>query len=120
MDCREVAVSGGSTAMPKIVKTQNNTPTCTPQYKSEPTMYSPTPRNPTLSSMGTEALPVRGSHVACLNFKTSCVSVYKCLSLIVGFAIVTFHFTRCRYFLGHVACQNLRWQGLGTDIISQQ
>ena len=26
-------------------------------------------------------------HVACLNFKTSHVSVYKCLSLIVGFAI---------------------------------
>ena len=28
-----------------------------------------------------------GSHVARLNFKTSCVSVYKCLSLIVGFAL---------------------------------
>ena len=28
-----------------------------------------------------------GSHVAHLNFKTSCVSVYKCLSLIVGFAL---------------------------------
>ena len=27
------------------------------------------------------------SHVARLNFKTSCVGVYKCLSLIVGFAI---------------------------------
>ena len=23
-----------------------------------------------------------------------------------------FHFTRCRYFLGHVACRNLPWQGL--------
>ena len=36
-----------------------------------------------------EALPGGrgGSHVACLNFKTSYVSVYKCLSLIVGFAI---------------------------------
>ena len=87
MDCREVAVSGGSTVMPKIVKTQNNIPT--PQYKSESTVYSPTPRNPTLSSMGTEALPVGGgSHVARLNVKTSCVCVYKCLSLIVGFAIV--------------------------------
>ena len=90
MDCREVAVSGGSTVMPKIVKTQNNI--TTPQYKSESTVYFPTPRNPTLSSMGTEALPVGGrgggSHVARLNFKTSCVSVYKCLSLIVGFAIV--------------------------------
>ena len=30
---------------------------------------------------------VGGVHVACLNFKTSHVSVYKCLSLIVGFAI---------------------------------
>ena len=28
-----------------------------------------------------------GSHVARLNFKTSCVGVYKCLSLIVGFAV---------------------------------
>ena len=28
-----------------------------------------------------------GSHVARLNFKTSCVSVYKCLLLIVGFAV---------------------------------
>ena len=23
-----------------------------------------------------------------------------------------FHFTHCRYFLGHVACRNLLWQGL--------
>ena len=29
----------------------------------------------------------RGSHITCLNFKTFCVSVYKCLSLIVGFAV---------------------------------
>ena len=28
-----------------------------------------------------------GSHVFRLNFKTSCVGVYKCLSLIVGFAV---------------------------------
>ena len=36
-----------------------------------------------------EALPRGGgmSHVARLNFKTSCVGVYKCLSLIVGFAV---------------------------------
>ena len=27
------------------------------------------------------------SHVFCLNFKTSRVGVYKCLSLIVGFAV---------------------------------
>ena len=27
----------------------------------------------------------KGVHVARLNFKTSCVGVYKCLSLIVGF-----------------------------------
>ena len=72
MDCREVAVSGGSTVMPKIVKTQNNI--TTPQYKSESTVYFPTPRG---------GVPCRR-----LNFKTSCVSVYKCLSLIVGFAIV--------------------------------
>ena len=34
-----------------------------------------------------EALPRRGSHVARLNFKTSCVCVYKCLSLSFGFAV---------------------------------
>ena len=37
-----------------------------------------------------EALPGLGgggSHVTRLNFKTSCVGVYKCLSLIVGFAV---------------------------------
>ena len=28
-----------------------------------------------------------GGLVTCLNFKTSCVGVYKCLSLIVGFAM---------------------------------
>ena len=56
-----------------------------------------------------EAMP-GGSHVARVNFKMSCVSVYKCLSFIVGFAITVaiwprevvslrFHFTRCGYFL---------------------
>ena len=34
-----------------------------------------------------EALPGGGSHVARLNFKTSPVRVYKCLSLIVRFAV---------------------------------
>ena len=64
-----------------------------------------------------------GSHVAVLHFKKSHVDVYKCLPLIVGFTISRnlaeggcllsrFHFTRCRYFLGHVACRNLPWQGL--------
>ena len=32
-----------------------------------------------------------------------------------------FHFARCRYFLGHLACRNLPWQGLinGGDNIFQ-
>ena len=29
-----------------------------------------------------------------------------------GCLLWRFHFTRCRHFLGHVACQNLPWQGL--------
>ena len=29
-----------------------------------------------------------------------------------GCLLSRFHFTRCRYFLGHVACPNLPWQGL--------
>ena len=44
-----------------------------------------------------------GSHVACLNFKTSCVSVYKCLSLIVSFAVTVAIWPRevvsCRNFI---------------------
>ena len=40
-------------------------------------------------SLSNEALPGGGGGglVTCLNFKTSHVGVYKCLSLIVGFAI---------------------------------
>ena len=72
-----------------------------------------------------EALPGGGgSHVARLNFKTSPVRVYKCLSLIVGFAVTVVIWPRevvsCRAdfilravaILGHVACRNLPWQGL--------
>ena len=29
-----------------------------------------------------------------------------------GFLLSRIYFTRCRYFLGHVACRNLPWQGL--------
>ena len=29
-----------------------------------------------------------------------------------GCFLSRFHFTRCRYFFGHVACRNLPWQGL--------
>ena len=49
-----------------------------------------------------EALP-GGSHVACLNFKTSRVGVYKCLSLIFGFAVTVAIWPRevvsCRDFI---------------------
>ena len=44
-----------------------------------------------------------GSHVACLNFKTSRVGVYKCLSLIVGLAVTVAIWPRevvsCRDFI---------------------
>ena len=44
-----------------------------------------------------------GSHVARLNFKMSRVSVYKCLSLIVGFAVTVAIWPRevvsCRNFI---------------------
>jgi len=66
-----------------------------------------------------------GSHVARLNFKMSRAGVYKCLSLMYcrlcrhwrnlaegGCLLSRFHFTRCCYFLGHVACQNLPLQDL--------
>ena len=36
-----------------------------------------------------------------------------CRNLAEGGCLLSrFHFTRCRYFLGHVACRNLPWQGL--------
>ena len=55
----------------------------------------------------TEALQRVGGggevHVARLNFKTSCVRVYKCLSLIVGFAVTVGIWPRevvsCRDFI---------------------
>ena len=44
-----------------------------------------------------------GSHFACLNFKTSHVGVYKCLSRIVGFAVTVAIWPRevvyCRDFI---------------------
>ena len=48
--------------------------------------------------------PARGgSHVACMNFKMSRVVVYKCLSLIVGFAVTVAMWPRevvsCRDFI---------------------
>ena len=61
-----------------------------------------------------------GAHVARLNFKTSHVGVYKCVSFIVGFAVTVAIWLRevvsCRDFilravLGHVAGRNLPWQG---------
>ena len=42
-------------------------------------------------------------------------SRYRCMrNLAEGGCLLSrgFHFTRCRYFLGHVACRNLPWQGL--------
>jgi len=70
-----------------------------------------------------------GSHVARLNFKTSRVGVYKCLSLIVGFAITIAVWPRevvscCDFILravatfGHVACRNLPWHGRSTTGVS--
>ena len=38
---------------------------------------------------------------------------HHCRNLAEGGCLLSrFHFTRCRYFLGHVACRNLPWQGL--------
>ena len=67
-----------------------------------------------------------GSPVTYLNFETSLVSVYLMLvaycqlcrhcrnSAEGGCLLSRFHFTHCCYFLGHVACRNLPWQGLRT------
>ena len=56
-------------------------------------------------SITKEALPGGGSYVARLNFKTSRVCVYKCLSLIVGFAVTVAIWPRevdsCHDFILH-------------------
>jgi len=40
-----------------------------------------------------------------------------CRNLAEGGCLLSrFHFTRCRYFLDHDACQNLPWQGLNNYI----
>ena len=61
------------------------------------------------------------SQVACRNFKMSCVGVLSRLHNAVGNlatyiwlrqSFVAISFERCRYFLAHVACRNLPWQGL--------
>ena len=59
----------------------------------------------------TEALPRRGggSHVARLNFKTSRVGVYKCLSLIVSFAVTVTIWPR-----EVVSCRNIILRAVST------
>ena len=56
-------------------------------------------------SITKEALPGGGSYVARLNFKTPRVCVYKCLSLIDGFAVTVAIWPRevvsCRDFILH-------------------
>ena len=66
--------------------------------------------------------PARGvSQVACRNFKMSRVGILSRLHNAVGNlatyiclrqSFVAISFERCRYFLAHVACRNLPWQGL--------
>ena len=44
---------------------------------------------------------------------TYCRLCHHCHSLAErGCLLLRFHFTRSHYFLGHVACRNLPWQGL--------
>ena len=44
-----------------------------------------------------------------------------CRNLAEGGCLLSrFHFTRCRYFLGHVACRNLPGQGLIIHLFSTQ
>ena len=41
-----------------------------------------------------------------------------CRNLAERGCLVWFHFTRSRYFLGHVACRNLPWQGLASGFFN--
>ena len=57
---------------------------------------------------------VRGSLVSVfINACAYCRLFRHCHNLAEGGCLLSrFHFMHCRYFLGHVACQNLPWQGL--------
>ena len=67
-----------------------------------------------------------GSHVFRLNFKTSHVGVYKCLSLIVGFAVTVAIWPRevvsCRDFIlrtvatGRASCSNSNILGQNGEV----
>ena len=66
------------------------------------------------------------SHVASLNLKrlvsgfiNACclLSALQSLSQEGGCLLSRFHFTRRCYFLGHVTCQNLPWQGLEKGLL---
>ena len=68
------------------------------------------------------------SQVACQNFKMSRVGVLSRLHNAVGNlatyiwlrqSFVAISFERCRYFLAHVACRNLPWQGLYNNYMSE-
>ena len=48
------------------------------------------------------------------------VFINDCCNLAEGGSLLSrFQFMRCCYFLGHVACQNLPWQGLSIVLTSQ-
>ena len=57
---------------------------------------------------------VRGSLVSVfINACAYCRLFRHCHNLAEGGCLLSrFHFMHCRYFLGHVACRNLPWQGL--------
>ena len=47
-----------------------------------------------------------------------CRLCYHCHNLAEGGCLLSrFHFTSCHYFLGHVTCWNLPWQGLHEEFI---
>ena len=53
--------------------------------------------------------------------RDSCRLCRHCHNLAEGGCLLSrFHFTRCRYFLGHVACRNLPGQGLIIHLFSTQ
>ena len=73
-------------------------------------------RRPARKGKGGGGGGARGSRVAYLNFKRSRVGVMSMFhvagtiavgNLKKGRRLSRFHFKCCRYFLGHVACQNL-------------
>ena len=90
--------------------------TLTSSYERSYSTYAIQPKNPLKQWTNTtqERGPARGGAFSPVWILKRLMSVFinACRLLSALPLLLRFHSTRCCYFLGHVACQTLPWQGL--------